>query len=95
MQCLHPIFVQVQVLALASARSVSPAASYLKIGMPHHPQVTKCPGSWFGPSFLGFLNAGVAVVCRAEILEMNTHPCGRSWSRATAAIAVGQMLICN
>jgi hypothetical protein len=32
MQCLHPIFVQVQVLALANARSVSPAASYLKIG---------------------------------------------------------------
>jgi hypothetical protein len=38
------------------------------------------------------LNAGVAVVCRAEILEMNTHPCGRSWSRATAAIAVSQQI---
>jgi hypothetical protein len=33
--------------ALANARPVSPSASYLK----RH-QVTKCPGSWFGASFV-------------------------------------------
>jgi hypothetical protein len=34
--------------ALANARAVSPSASYLK----RH-QVTKCPGSWLGSSFVG------------------------------------------
>jgi hypothetical protein len=41
--------------ALANARAVSPSASYLK----RH-QVTKCPGSWFGPSFLGSPHSGDA-----------------------------------
>ena len=84
MQCLHPIFVQVQVLALASARSVSPAASYLKIGMPHHPQVTKCPGSWFGPRSSGSLTKAIAAVVASGVshrVRVQPQSCGCVSSR--------------
>jgi hypothetical protein len=70
-------------LALANARSVSPSASYLKIGMPHHHQVTKCPCSWLGPTSSGtFTQVASCVVWDIAHLE------AKSISRSTANTAV-------
>jgi hypothetical protein len=51
--------------ALANARSVSPSASYLK----RH-QVTKCPGSWLGPT-----SSGSFTPATLRGHAPNGHPC--------------------
>jgi hypothetical protein len=75
-----PLFVvALMFLALANARSVSPSASYLKIGMPHHHQVTKCPCSWLGPTSSGTFTPatlrGPAAIRHPWRGRLSRHPC--------------------
>jgi hypothetical protein len=70
--------------ALANARPVSPSASYLK----RH-QVTKCPGSWLGSSFVGIpsLRRRSVGPRRTDIhvlTALSRHPCRSAHSTSPA-----------
>jgi hypothetical protein len=69
---------------LANARPVSPSASYLK----RH-QVTKCPGSWLGSSFVGIpsLRRRSVGPRRTDIhvpTALSRHPCRSAHSTSPA-----------
>jgi len=80
--------------ALANARPVSPSASYLK----GH-QVTKCPGSWLGSSFVGIpslrrRSVGTPPSAIHGGGRLSRHPCRSAHSTSPAFSLHPSRILC-